>query len=333
MKLINISIMTMVMLFAVNTVVSANRQQQQTVLDSSEHVTIIPRYKMAAYDKQIITLYAKQPAQQTRAQRIDYFSKAFLQQPYMGGALGEGQYGQFDKSPLYRTDGFDCMTLVSTVLALVNANNLINFKKQIKKARYHDGKVTYRNRNHFTSLDWNVNNQALGLIKDVTNTVHDMQGRPLAKIASAYIDKQAWYADKSLSIIKLFSLPKPAIQQQLLTKLHNQKRYVKNRESHLPYIPFDRLYDQQGQPNTVLFDQIPSGSIIEIVRPNWDLVKQIGTHLNVSHLGFALRINEQLMYREASTVEHKVIDIALADYLKRYLNSPTARGINIQQVL
>ena len=53
------------------------------------------------------------------AQRIDAISAQFLGKPYLLGALGEGEQGYYDSSPLYRTDAFDCETYVDTVLALI----------------------------------------------------------------------------------------------------------------------------------------------------------------------------------------------------------------------
>jgi hypothetical protein len=305
-----------------------------TVVAKAETITVIPRYDLQAYDKAIAALYAhpeKLPV--PIEERIQYFSRAFLGQPYVGGALGEGPAGRFDKSPLFRTDGFDCLTYVSTVLALANANHLNAFKEKIQQINYQNANVSYRHRNHFTSVDWNVNNRSQGFIQDITNTIKDEQGHPVAQIATAYINKKAWYEKKTLSSIKLFAPLNQQKQHQLLEKLHGQSRYVKNQQSYLPYIPLDQLFDQQGEAVPFLLNQIPSGSIIEIVRPNWNLTPYIGTHLNVSHLGFALRTEKGLVYREASSVDNKVIDILLVDYLKKYLQSPTVKGINVQLVL
>lgn len=83
----------------------------------------------------------------------------------------------------------------------------------------------------------------------------------------------------------------------------------------------------------VLFNQIPNAAIIEIIRPNWDLHKEIGTHLNVSHLGFSIRKNGTLLFRETSSTDGRAIDIPLVDYLRQTLSSPTIKGINVQVVL
>ncbi len=79
-----------------------------------------------------------------------------------------------------------------------------------------------------------------------------------------------------------------------------------------------------------LFKQIPNGAIIEIVRPNWDLTKQIGTHLNISHLGFAFWQQGNLIFRHASSEARQVTETPFIHYLKKAKKSPTIKGINIQ---
>jgi hypothetical protein len=98
----------------------------------------------------------------------------------------------------------------------------------------------------------------------------------------------------------------------------------------LPYIPLTALFQSNGQANQALFDQIPDGAIIEIVRPNWSLKDKIGTNLDVSHLGFAFRHDGQLWFRNASSQFHRVVDEPLISYLDKARSSPTIKGINIQ---
>jgi len=94
------------------------------------------------------------------------------------------------------------------------------------------------------------------------------------------------------------------------------------------------------QLNNFIFNQLPELFILEIVRPNWDLTEKIGTHLNVSHLGFAFKKkskpenkNDQWIFRHASSEEKKVVDVSLENYLKRYLHHETVKGINVQEIL
>ena len=69
-------------------------------------------------------------------QRIKTQSGVLLNTPYLAGALGEGVSGKYDQNPLYRFDYFDCETYVDTVMALVLAKNLTDFRSKIKTQQH-----------------------------------------------------------------------------------------------------------------------------------------------------------------------------------------------------
>ena len=294
---------------------------------------VIPRYNTQNYDYTIKQIYKTLPANYNIKGKVKFISGYFLGKPYLLGALGEGPVAIFDKSPLYRTDAFDCLTYVATVLALAESNNLAEFQKNIKRINYSQGQVKFLYRNHFTSTDWNPQNQANGYLRDITKKITDRNHHSIVKIARAYINKPNWFRNLPVSCIKQF-VPLSAIKmQQLLFQLHSLGGLTKLVKSEIYYLPLNKLFNSQNKANMYLFNQIPSGSIIEIIRPNWNLRGKIGTNLQVSHLGFAVRTKQGLMFREASSLENKVIDISLIDYLKDYLKSSTVKGINVQQIL
>ena len=272
------------------------------------------------------TLHSK--PHQSLSDRISFISGTFLSKPYELGALGEGPHGDYDQFPLYRTDAFDCETYVDTVLALAFANSLSSFEHYIRQIRYKNGEVSFINRNHFTSVDWNKNNQQQGFIRDITTSIKDANQRSVATTAQAIIDKPNWYQHFTVATIRIHnasSAEKTAYLASLKQKGHQLPRQV----SKMPYIPLSVLFNNHGEANMQLFKQIPNAAIIEIIRPNWDLEKQIGTHLNVSHMGFAIWNNDQLLFRQASSTQHRVIDSPLIDYLREAQNSLTIKGINI----
>lgn len=282
----------------------------------------------AEADQIVKTLYHNLNPKKNRniTDRIVWFSGQFLHKPYLLGALGEGPEGHYDQYPLYRTDAFDCETYVDTVLALAMADNLSIFREKLLKIRYKKGKRAYIYRNHFTDLDWNRNNQQQGFIKDITPDFRQV------KIAEAEINKPAWYAKRPPEAIRLL-VPNPEESKKRLIALHNKGKLFSLQKVAIPYIPLTRLFDSQGKANAALFAKIPQGAIIEIVRPNWNLEKAIGTRLNVSHLGFAIWKNKQLYFRQASSQEHQVVDVLMEEYLGKALNSSTIKGINVQRVL
>jgi hypothetical protein len=266
------------------------------------------------------------------SQRIAFISEQFLGKPYETGPLGESNLDNYDQLPLYRTDAFDCVTFIETVLALTVSTNLAEFKHNINQIRYKNGQVSFLERNHFPDIDWNYNNQEQGLLEDITRTFKDKQDQPVFQLAQAYIDKPAWYQHFSLEKIRL-QKPDAMTQEKQLQKLKRLGSQLKGQVSILPYIPLSALFDKDGQANLFLFNQIPQAAIIEIVRPNWDVTEKVGTHMNVSHLGLAIWKDHTLFFRASSSVYNRVSDIPLIEYLQNTLKSPTIKGINVQIVL
>lgn len=264
--------------------------------------------------------------------RIEWISAQFLGKPYVLGPLGEGLKGRFDQSPKYSTSSFDCETFVTTVLAIALSNHPNQFIQCMSRLRYKNDRIKFIERNHFTSLDWNPNNQKKGLLKDITNDILDKNHQSVAKTATAIINKPSWYQFLKTDSIKLASSTK-AEQDKRLQELKKLGSTLEIKEARIPYLPLDQLFDEQGKANEDLFKQIPNAALIEIVRPNWDLRKTTGTCLNVSHMGLAIWSKGVLYFREASSLDKKVIDIPLSDYLRSALKSPTIKGINVQVVL
>lgn len=295
-------------------------------------IQIIPTYDMHKYDSDINKLY-QQPQSHTGniTNRIIFDSGYFMGKPYQMFPLGEGPNAYFDKNPLYRTDVFDCMTYVNTVIALANANNLQEFQHNFKLLSYENGNVTFVARNHFVTGDWNENNAKQGFIKDITATIKDGHGTTPVRYAVTTIDRPNWYRMMLPQCVRVFFYPGDTQATQLLTALRAQASEVKAQRVATPYIPLTALFNGAGQPNMQLFNQIPSGSIIEIVRPNWDLTQLIGTHINVSHLGFVIHTPQGLIFREASSDNSRIADIQLTAYLKQFIGTSVG-GINVEMV-
>lgn len=266
------------------------------------------------------------------ATRLAVASKVLLGKPYQLNALGEGEQGLYDKFPLYRLDAFDCETFVDTVMALALGANPQVFKQCINQIRYRKGQPNFLLRNHFASLDWNINNQRKGFLKDITNTITNQKGQPVADTAKALISKPGWYQQMKSERIRIQGLSDEE-QLKRLDTLKNKGKQLETVQAIIPYIPLSILFNDKGQAQQLFFDQIPNGAIIEIIRPDWNLKEKIGTNLNVSHLGFAFWEHGRLLFREASSTHHQTIDVLLVDYLRNALKSPTIKGINIQVVV
>lgn len=297
----------------------------------SEETKIIPTYSIPHYNQEIQKLYQIPAARSKQlSTRLNFMSGHFLGMKYLEGALGEGPQGEIDKNPLYRTDAFDCMTYVSTVLALVESTNLNEFIRNIKKINYRNNSVNYVERNHFVEMDWNEKNHRNGFLNDITATLVDTQGLSIANEATVILEKPAWYQKKMADTLKYFTPLKTKKIQRLLAKLHTFKTH--NVKSTIVYIPIARFFTAKGTPNLFLFNQIPNGAVIEIIT-QWNLKPFIGTNLNVVHMGIAIRNQHGLIFREASSIAGNVTDVLLSHYLFASWQSKTPiKGINIQRI-
>ncbi len=280
-------------------------------------------------DIAIKQIFQKSPKTLSIAKRLSWFSEQFLGQPYQLGPLGEGKNGRYDQSPLYNLNGFDCTTYVETVLALAQSNTLSTFKKNLIAIRYKDNTPSYLSRNHFMSLDWIPNNIQKGFVKDISCKIKNEQNKSICQSATADIDKGAWLLKKTITDIKIQNNNQ---KNNRIIELKTKAKNYASQQARINYIPLTALFSH-NKADLFLFNQIPNGSIITIVRPNWQLKQYIGTNINVSHLGFAIKKNGLLYFREASTIDRKVIDVPLEKYLKQYLESPSIKGINVLKII
>ena len=270
------------------------------------------------YLNKLIYSAASLPIADTAA-RIDFFSRQFLDSLYLPNPQGEGEQGEIDQSPLYRFDGFDCVTYVNNVLALAFSHDAKSFEKNIVQLNYYQSILRFENRFHFMSADWNPENQKNGFVRDATETIINEHNKSIAQFAEGEIDKPSWFLKRAENE-----------NAENAARLRALASTVSKCRVRLPYLPLSFLFDENKKPKKYFFNQIPSASVIEIVRPNWNLKEKIGTNLHVSHMGFSIRENNKLIFRHASSEQKKVVSVLLAEYLFGCLKSATIRGINVQ---
>jgi hypothetical protein len=87
--------------------------------------------------------------------KIDFISSALLGTRYYAYSLigGPRRPEQF----VVRDDGFDCITFCETVLAAAIAENRDGFDPVLRAIRYHDGVVSWYERNHYF-FEWGRHN-------------------------------------------------------------------------------------------------------------------------------------------------------------------------------
>jgi hypothetical protein len=247
------------------------------------------------------------------ATRVEAVSAHFVGRPYLLGGLGEGESGKYDRDPEWRFDAFDCTTFVETVTALALAPAYDEFPALQRRIRYRDGVVDFTRRNHFPSLDWIPNNVQAGFYRDITRELGPVE------IARAVVDKPRWYETMKLTDLNVPGAS-PAERARLLDELRAEGRRFQAEETALDYVPFNAMDD-------AFYARVPSGAVVNVVRPNWDLVS---THENVTHQGFAIRRGGALFFRHASSAAstRKVVTVPFADYVAQARKNPAVKGLN-----
>ncbi|MEK6704441.1 MAG: N-acetylmuramoyl-L-alanine amidase-like domain-containing protein [Bdellovibrionota bacterium] len=183
---------------------------------------------------------------------IDAVSRHFLGRPFDGsGPLGEGTEVEggdgIDEDPRYNLQGFDCVTLVESVIALSNASSFASFKTLSDQVRYAPGsKICYASRNHFAEADWIPNNVAAGFLKDITQ---DVGGASVSTVETE-TRKKEWLLAKTLKDIKLVRRHEETDDQlekrKLLAfeKLRESAKAVEDKMTVLPYVPLEALFEK-----------------------------------------------------------------------------------------
>lgn len=275
-------------------------------------------------DEQALSLLKQNAPSDNITNRIIKQSGSLLGQPYVLGALGEGSQGQYDQDPLYRFNAFDCQTYVETVIALSLAENLTSFKQYMNSIRYRQGQVDFFERNHFTSADWVPSNKKKGYIQELTQEI----GGAHVKQATAFINRRAWFQHFTLDEI---ARPNASVAEKThyLQQLKEKSlQRAQNQMASIAYVPIQDFLN-----NPALRKKIPSGSLILFVRHYGpDIIKNIGTQLNVSHMSLAVWKNGVLYLRMASSRLGRTADIPFQTYLEGYRHSPTMIGLSIWEI-
>lgn len=261
-------------------------------------------------------------------QRVVAISERLLNKPYVDEPCGEGISGEFNTEPLYRFDEFDCETFVNTVLALSQSNDVTQFQNNLRNIIYTNGVIDFKNRAHFPSADWVPNNINNNFIAEITSQVAGLNNLATAK---TYINRQNWCEKCSLERIKILAIT-PSQQQMKLQQLHAEYNQFQNTNAQINYIPLHKLFTDDGQPNLTIFNRIPNASIILFIEHNPNLVRIIGTEMNVSHMGLVIWKNNQPYLRAASSLKHQTTDLPLISYLHTYLNGRYMQGIALFKI-
>lgn len=258
----------------------------------------------------------------TPVDRIIFISKGLLNHPYEEFISGEGAHGDIVTKPIWNLTKFDCMTYVETVLALSLARSQSEFNTIIKDIKYKSKPYTFFNRNHFTNVDWNHNNQKKLYLKDITKSI---AGNKTAS-QSTIIDKPSWYQALATNSDLWQKYSGQKLNTESAKKLKSLAKEAQSTKSVISYIPISEIINTNGD----ILEKLPTISIVEFVRQNWD-TKVLGTDLDISHIGFLIKKDKKIVLRHASQEEKITVDVDFLSYLKNH-NDKSLVGVNIQKI-
>ena len=219
----------------------------------------------------------------TLAESIVENASSLKGMPYVAGSLEVSGKERL----VWYNDRFDCVTFVEYVLALSIHHTSTNksecsFEDILQQIRYRNGIIDgYGSRLHYFS-EWILQNEMNGVVSNVTDKVSKIKYTKKINFMTSYSNKY----------------PGLSLKSELIKVKQAEERI---NLFHWNYIPKIMVND--------ISDQIKSGDIIAITTDQKDL--------DISHIGFALRIGNQVHLLHASETEGKVVisKKSLSEYL------------------
>ena len=150
----------------------------------------------------------------SEGERINFISEKFLGTPYAGSTLT----GSVNTPEVFTIDleGMDCFTFIDYVESMSLSRSFPEFKDTLRKLRYRDGVVAFRNRNHFFS-DWPLYNYEY--IEDVTSAIGGEKAIGVSKNLNR--KKDGTYYLPGIPVINrtIHYIPSPALDNVVMSKL------------------------------------------------------------------------------------------------------------------
>ena len=278
----------------------------------------------AATALRLEALVSAAPIDAPMSERVARISAAFLGAPHVLDPAGEGADAPIDRDPEMPLDRMDCQTLVETVLALARARRPDEVWPELRAIRYRHGMLSFELRHHFPEVDWFPANVARGVVADVSSEVAAEHG---TATASARITRQDW-------LRSLVRNPTQARNDHLRSSRAAQAELERLAAAATDVTGTIRYVAKGALARADVLARIPDGAVVLIVRPETSMFGRVGSVQNVSHMGFAVRTPQGLVYRHASSTRRRaVVDRPLAGYLEAMNRTKTFAGIAVYAVL
>ncbi|MCT4616026.1 MAG: DUF1460 domain-containing protein [Marinifilaceae bacterium] len=231
-------------------------------------------------------------------ERFVAVSKLFLQTPYKSNTLDQNS----EEKLVVNMHELDCVTFVENCLALSqiednDSNKMDGFVNNLRRLRYgQDSIEDYTSRLHYFS-DWLNNLEEIGLIKNITSEIGGIE------------------LDKRIDFMSVNShlYPKLKSNTDLIGKIKLREAYLNNlTKYYIPEEKFDENID------------IKTGDIVAITCN----IKG----LDVSHLGIAIELEDEIHLIHASSKYAKVV-LSSKSLKKMILDNKIQNGIIVARLI
>jgi cell wall-associated NlpC family hydrolase len=146
--------------------------------------------------------------------RIDFLSRHFLSLPYAEFTL----IGDMNTPEVFviNLEGFDCLTFIEYIEAMLLSSSLKDFEKSLKKVRYKSGDVAFASRNHFFTdwVEFNAN-----LIDDVTEKTGSGKTIRILKLLNEKADKTFFVPGINPAMREIRYIPSEHVDESVLKRL------------------------------------------------------------------------------------------------------------------
>ena len=148
-----------------------------------------------------------------KKQNLNNILDFFINTPYKGNML-IGNENRKEKLVI-NFSGLDCFTYIDYIESIKGSKTINNFIKSLKRIRYKNANITYRNRNHFFT-DWIFYNNFKDMVKEISGGNYNVR----VKYLNRKKNKQERYL-KKIPIIKreINYIPIKNITKSVLKKL------------------------------------------------------------------------------------------------------------------
>ncbi|MBK8554093.1 MAG: DUF1460 domain-containing protein [Ignavibacteria bacterium] len=226
--------------------------------------------------------------------------KTFIGTPYVAGTLDEDPNSE---EVVIRITGLDCVTFVENALTFSRLikegkTDFEDYKAELEKIRYRDGKNTgYPSRLHYFT-DWIYDNQKKGIVTDITKEIGGVPYLKTIDFMTTHTSSYKQLANDEASVNEMISI----------------ENNINSRE--INYIPKENVAG--------IYDKLQNGDIIGIT--------SIIDGLDVAHTGYVYK-QDGYTYLMNASLKDKQVEISgveLQDYL---MGNAKQSGIIVARVI